>query len=158
MALGRIKAVRFYYGRIQVKKRRSSNGHSQRWSKHLKRKQHGDLIQIDNMSINPAPGWTLKQFKTVSPITKITVAELYSSAQCARDFLRKLIKHLPFKIRSFQVDGGGEFRAQFEQACKELEIPLYVLPPRPPELNGYVERCNGTTKYEFTHCTPALCV
>jgi len=39
--------------------------------------------------------------------------------------------------------------ADFEQSCKRLGIPLYVLPPRSPECNGAVERSNGTARYEF---------
>ena len=55
----------------------------------------------------------------------------------------------PFPIRSLQVDGGSEFRDEFEQACQEAGIPLYVLPPKKPEYNGCVERANGTSRYEF---------
>ena len=48
-----------------------------------------------------------------------------------------------------QVDGGSEFKAEFELACKERAIPLYVLPPRSPKLNGCVERANRTHQEEF---------
>ena len=37
----------------------------------------------------------------------------------------------------------------FEKACKNRNIPLFVTPPRSPQINGSVERCNGTVKYEF---------
>ena len=47
------------------------------------------------------------------------------------------------------MDGGSEFRDEFEQACQDLRIPLYVLPPKKPEYNGCVERANGTSRYEF---------
>ena len=30
-------------------------------------------------------------------------------------------------------DGGSEFGAEFEQACQDLGIPLFVLPPKNPE-------------------------
>ena len=30
----------------------------------------------------------------------------------------------------------------FEEACKELNIPLYVLPPYNPKYNGRIERSN----------------
>jgi len=53
------------------------------------------------------------------------------------------------KIKSIQVDGGSEFRGEFENACKREKIPLYVLPPRSPKFNAHVERGNGTVKYEF---------
>ena len=35
------------------------------------------------------------------------------------------------------------------QACRNLRIPLYVLPPRRPQFNGCVERANDTTQTEF---------
>ncbi len=50
---------------------------------------------------------------------------------------------------SIQVDGGSEFRDEFEQIGQALEIPLFVLPPKKPQYNGCVERANGTTRYEF---------
>ena len=42
--------------------------------------------------------------------------------------------------------------AEFEQACAEKNLPLYVLPPRSPKLNGGVERCNSAWRYEFYAC------
>ena len=48
-----------------------------------------------------------------------------------------------------QIDGGSEFMAEFETACRDKNLPLYVLPPRSPKLNGAVERCNGAWRYEF---------
>jgi len=56
---------------------------------------------------------------------------------------------MPFAIISIQVNGDSEFMKDFEQACKEQKIPLFVIPPATPELNGNVERCNCTTRYEF---------
>ena len=43
--------------------------------------------------------------------------------------------------------------AEFEEACRDQNIPLFVLPPRTPQLNGGVERCNGAWRYEFYACT-----
>ena len=42
-----------------------------------------------------------------------------------------------------------EFRKYFEEACKELNIPLYVLPPYSPKYNGRIERSNRTMRDEF---------
>ncbi len=50
---------------------------------------------------------------------------------------------------SIQVDGGGEFMGEFEEYCEQEKIKLYVLPPRSPKMNCYVERANETYKYEF---------
>ncbi|MBC7218044.1 MAG: transposase, partial [Candidatus Caldatribacterium sp.] len=48
-----------------------------------------------------------------------------------------------------QVDGGSEFYGEFEEACREYGIELFVLPPRSPKLNGVVERLNRTFREEF---------
>ncbi|MBU0618664.1 integrase core domain-containing protein, partial [Patescibacteria group bacterium] len=45
--------------------------------------------------------------------------------------------------------GGSEFKKYFEQECKKRDIPLFVLPPRSPKLNGCVERANRTHREEF---------
>jgi transposase InsO family protein len=39
--------------------------------------------------------------------------------------------------------------AEFEDACVELNIPLYVLPPATPKYNGGVERSNRVFKEEL---------
>ena len=37
----------------------------------------------------------------------------------------------------------------FEDACKEKEIPLYVLPPKSPQKNGGGERMNRTMREDL---------
>jgi len=39
--------------------------------------------------------------------------------------------------------------SHFEKACETHLIPLFVLPPRSPKINGSVERSNRTVKEEF---------
>jgi transposase InsO family protein len=51
------------------------------------------------------------------------------------------------------VDGGAEFAAEFEQACQQRGLHLFVLPPRSPKLNGAVERANRTHTEEFYQVT-----
>ena len=58
-------------------------------------------------------------------------------------------QRFPFPIRAIQVDGGSEFRAQFEESCRDLGIRLFVLPPCSPKLNGHVERAQRTHREEF---------
>jgi transposase InsO family protein len=38
---------------------------------------------------------------------------------------------------------------EFKEACKELDIPLVVLPPASPQYNGGVERSNRVFREEF---------
>jgi putative transposase len=117
----------------------------------MKAKQPGELVQVDHMSVGFTEGFQLKEFKATCPITGMTIMRTYSRATSrnAKAFLAYLIEQLPFGLVSVQVDGGSEFRDDFEQACKDLGLPLFVLPPKSPKLNGCVERANGTSRYEF---------
>ncbi|MDA8188597.1 MAG: integrase core domain-containing protein [Dehalococcoidales bacterium] len=56
---------------------------------------------------------------------------------------------MPFKVKAMQVDGGSEFKALFERECHRRGIPLFVLPPKSPKLNGHVERAHRTHTEEF---------
>jgi putative transposase len=47
------------------------------------------------------------------------------------------------------VDGGAEFMRDFEDACAQEGIALFVLPPRRPQYNGEIERGNRTFREEF---------
>jgi len=140
-----LKNKKYSDARKRIKKR-----YAQRIPK-IKPEKIGQLIQIDHMVINNVYGQSIKEFRATCPITKITFSEIYTSANAknGKDFLEKLIEKLDFKITSIQVDGGGEFMAEFEDYCKEMGIKLYVLPPRSPKMNGVVERTNQTYRYEF---------
>lgn len=76
------------------------------------------------------------------------------TAQAAAGFLDTLLAATLFPVRAIQVDGGSEFKADFEGACQERGIRLpdgpsgFVLPPRSPKLNGSVERAQRTHKEE----------
>ena len=59
---------------------------------------------------------------------------------------------MPFDVEAVQIDGGSEFKAEFERECQERTIPLWVLPPRSPKPDGYVERTIGTWRCEFYGC------
>jgi len=45
--------------------------------------------------------------------------------------------------------------AEFEDACAQRRIHLFVLPPHSPKLNGRVERGHRTHTEEFYECTEA---
>jgi transposase InsO family protein len=149
--LGRVQPVAFVLGRLKPVKHRCFKRHAQRWRYGMKAVVPGELIQIDHMTVRWTERLEIKEFKALCPVSKQMVARVFSSASAhnARRFLDTLRQTLPFPIRSIQVDGGSEFMAEFEDACRELGIPLFVLPPRRPQYNGCVERANATTRYEF---------
>ena len=124
---------------------------AQRLPKDIKPTKPGGLVQLDTLFINLTPTKAIKHFTAYCPIAKWTVAKAYNRAtsQAAAAFLDKLIAEMPFRIEAIQVDGGSEFMAAFEEACKARGIRLYVLPPKCPQMNGAVERCNGAWRYEF---------
>ena len=151
LRLGRIRPCAFCRGRVKLKKRRSFHpGHAQRWRYGDRATQPGQLVQIDHLSVS-LDGTQLKEFRAVSPVGKHMVTRVYSraTARNARRFLQAVIEDLPFPLHSVQVDGGSEFRAEFEQACQALGLPLFVLPPRRPQFNGCVERANDSARVEF---------
>ena len=100
-------------------------------------------------------GRILKYLKTKGLVTKsLSVLRMkrkrnftkgHAKSSSAKRFLLALVRTTPFKILSIQVDGGSEFMTDFEQSCKDLGIPLIVL----PTYNGGVERSHRTFREEF---------
>jgi hypothetical protein len=68
-----------------------------------------------------------------------------ATVSTAAQFLETVLHCMPFAIRALQVDGGSEFAAEFEQACQQRGLHLFVLPHRSPKLNGSVERAHAPT-------------
>jgi putative transposase len=128
--------------------------HARRLPKGTKPVTPGQLVQLDTLSVNVRPDKAIKQFTAYDPVARFTAAKAFStkSAGCAKNFLDKLVSAFPFAIKGIQVDGGSEFMAEFEQACKTKGLALFVLPPKRPDLNGAVERAQGSWRYEFYAC------
>lgn len=110
----------------------------------------GDIVEIDTLDVRPLPGRVFKQFSAVDTVSRYGFADIRSraTATIAKEFLEQLVAESPFRIRAVQTDGGSEFHADFEQACKEMGIQFFCLPPRSPKLNGGVERLNRTSREE----------
>lgn len=111
----------------------------------------GDLVQVDSSDVRPGDGSHYKHFSGRDVICKWDVLDVFdrATATAAARFLDTLIARSPYAVRAIQVDGGSEFKADFERLCQERGISLYVLPPRSPKLNGCVERAQRTHKEEF---------
>lgn len=113
----------------------------------------GDLVQLDTLQLRDPAGddRPLWQFTARDVVSRWDVLEVHARATslAAQRFLGTLRQRCPFPIRALQIDGGSEFKALFERACQELNLPLYLLPPHSPKLNAHVERANGTHRQEF---------
>jgi transposase InsO family protein len=119
--------------------------------KHWRIEQPGDLVEIDTKEIRMRGGVILKHFSARDVVSRWDVVEVHRRATslAAARFLDTLLDRLPFPVRALQVDGGSEFAAEFEEACQQKELPLFVLPPKSPKLNAHVERSNRTHNEEF---------
>lgn len=114
----------------------------------------GDLVEVDTLDVRPLPGVILTHFTARDVVCRWDGVEVYrrATATTAAHFLEALQARLPFPLRAIQVDGGGEFRAAFAQACQAQGLRLFVLPPKSPKLNGHVERAQRTHTEEFYEC------
>ena len=122
------------------------------WWRH--RATPGDLVQFDTQEQHPEPGITLRHFGARDTISRWDVLAVHSraTAALARAFLMEVLERMPFPVRAMQIDGGSAFKAEFEAACQERGLPLFVLPPKSPKLNGRVERSHRTHEEEFYQC------
>jgi hypothetical protein len=151
IARGRVPRVKDLISKATRKSPPKKRPHAIRKPKEISFDKPGDIIQIDTVSVTLAPNLVVKHFDAYDVHAKWTVAKPYrnATAQNAADFLDKVTAEMPWPVKAIQIDGGSEFMAEFELACAAKRIPLYVLPPRSPKLNGAVERCNGAWRYEF---------
>lgn len=151
MRRGAIREVRWFLGqKPRVKpKRVAKRPHARRLPKELRGKIFPAQLDTIKLSENTY-GVERVQFSAVDPVTRIGAAKVYErgTAKNGKNFLEHVRRVMPW-VGGIQVDGGSEFKGAFEEACKHEEIPLYVLPPRSPKLNGFVERFNGTCRYEL---------
>lgn len=151
VARGRVTPVPTLRRRPRAHRWSARRRHAVRLPKGLRSDKPGGLVQIDTVFVNLAPGKAIKHFTAYCPVAKWTVGKAANraTAKAATNFLDKVLTDMPFPVEAIQVDGGSEFKAEFEQACAARGIRLYELPPKRPQLNGAVERCNGAWRYEF---------
>ena len=115
-----------------------------RLPKGLKASKPGGLVQIDTVFVQTGPSATSS---TSTPTARSPNGP--SPRPSAAAFLDKVQAAMPFPVKTIQIDGGSEFRGEFEKTCAEKGVVLYEPPPKRPQLNGAVERCNAAWRYEF---------
>ncbi|MFN3412894.1 MAG: integrase core domain-containing protein [Thermoanaerobaculum sp.] len=152
-ARGRVERVASFLARMGGGKRRRKGRrpYATRKPPGYEVRAPGDLVGVDTLTVALGPGEVVRQFSAVDLLTRYAAGEVHSraTARLAGEFLSRLVAQAPFPIRAVQVDGGSEFMAEFEEACRRLGIALFVLPPKSPKLNGHVERLQRTFREEF---------
>ena len=152
---GRVPAVPALLRKIGPRSAAKKRPYAIRKPAHVAFEKPGDVVQIDTLSISILPGQAIKHFTAYDPFAKWTVGQPYkrATAKSAAECLTRVRAQMPDPVKAVQIDGGSELMAEFEQACADAKIPIYVLPPRSPKLNGAVERCNDAWRYEFYACS-----
>ena len=99
-------------------------------------------------------GHTGRQPLVDTMVSKCTCAQACrrATAHNAKRFLDKLETERPFPIAAPRIDGGSEFKSDFEPECQRRGITLFEVPPRSPQLNGHVDRNHSAWRYEFYGC------
>jgi len=134
-----------------ARKRRQLPRYAARKPRDFQAHAPGDLVEVDTLYVRICPNEVRFQFGAVDIVSRFKAVRLYrrQTSTAGADFLHYLRKKFPFPVRAIQIDGGSEFKDQFEAACQAAKLPLYVIPPRCPELNGHIERANRTSREEF---------
>ena len=158
--VGRILAYLRRRGEVEEAPVRRAGGRRRRrlkrpWAERLPKgcevQVPGDLVKVDTLTVTVVPGVVRKQFTARDVVSRWDVMDVFgrATAHTAVEFLDALEARMPFPVRAICVDGGSEFKAEFEAECQRRGIRPYELPPRSPKPNGHVERAQGTHRYEF---------
>ena len=110
----------------------------------------GDLIEVDVVVRFVG---NMKRYI----VTAIDVHSRYSFALCynrhnslcARDFIQKMEKIFPYKIKAIQTDNGSEFHKHFQDYLKKRKIIHYWNYKGQPHKQGHIEKFNRTIQEEF---------
>lgn len=136
-----------------IEKRRSKTNYRikrLRAERSLRNIAPGVLVQVDTKHLSVL-GNKYYQFTAIDTKSKLVCSRVYTtiSSSSAQDFVSRMIKRFPFKIKSIQTDNGSEFLKYFHFECQKLGITHYFSRPRTPKDNALVERVIGTIKYEL---------
>lgn len=126
-------------------------------------KYPGQKGQIDVKYIKELPGESFKrkQYTYVDLFTRYTFRKVYESAcpQNSKDFIKEVIKQMPFTIECIQTDWGTEFTYKmfpdikkahpFEEELRRYGIKRKLIPVATPRMNGSVESVHSRDQAEF---------
>jgi putative transposase len=110
--------------RVTMHKRQAARPYARRKPREYAARKAGDLVQVDTMEVRPLPGVVFKHFTACDMVSRWDVVQAHprATAQAAAQFVDSLLARMPFRVRAIQVDGGSEFRGEFEQACARRKV------------------------------------
>ena len=94
-------------------------------------------------------GRKLVCFDAIDDCSRWVASNVYSrdNADCAIEFVKYLIKKVPFRIGRIKVD--NRYGHRLKEYCNSIGIEMVVIDAYEPKQNGKVERFHGTLKREF---------
>jgi transposase len=94
-------------------------------------------------------GRKLVCFDAIDDCSRWVVSNIYyrDNADCAIEFVKCLIKRMPFQIKCIKVD--NRYGHRFKEYCNSIGIEVITIDAYEPKQNGKVERFHGTLKRKF---------
>src|SRR3990167_5414504 len=122
-----------------------------RINKLVKEKKVNYLWHVDTVILTLSSGGYRYLLTAIDEVSKMAYARLYTthSSRNARDFLERLVYLTDKKVINLHHDNGSEFKMEFEEACRHLNIPQWYSRPHTPKDNAVLERFNRTIQEEF---------
>jgi len=123
--------------------------------RHVQAEKPGELVCIDTFYIGNLKGvgklWQLTACDAASSYAMAKVIPA-NNAKEAASFLRNVVVEelhkAGWRLQRVLTDGGSEFKADFDTACRELHVRHTRTKPRHAWTNGFVERLQGTILHE----------
>ena len=149
LALDTIHKVLVRHGENRPKRPRLKRKGTRRYSRPVP----GDRVQMDTCKIRPG----LYQYTAIDDCSRWQVLGLHPRRTAANtlDFLDRVAAGMPFPVQRVQTDRGQEFFAhEVQDRLRDRRVKFRPVgsaapTPRPPHLNGKVERVQRTALEEF---------
>ena len=140
------------HGRNRLATSQKYRRHKQRWKRYAKQ-QPGHRLQVDVKFLERIRGTRKRfyQFTAIDDCTRIRVLKIYDACnqKTAIEFIDEVMRRLPFRVLVVQTDNGAEFQSNFRWHLEDLDVPHVYIRPRPPPLNGKVERSHRIDDEDF---------
>ena len=91
----------------------------------------------------------IASFDAIDDCSRHVYAKIYEREDdnSAIDFVKHLIKNVPFRVQRIRVD--NRYGKRFKEYCESIGIEIIVNDPYTPKQNGKIERFHKTLKREF---------
>ena len=141
--------------RLGTRTERTRRNLSRRKVRHVQAEQPGELVCIDTFYIGNLKGvgklWQLTACDAASSYAMGKVVSANNATEVAtflRDVVAVEVEKAGWKLWRVLTDGGSEFKGEFDEICRQLNVRHTRTKPRHAWTNGFVERLQGTILHE----------